>query len=109
MEESARLAVANKRLDELEAEVETLKADQPSADVAMLKKRVEAVELSVYSRDIDPPNSGAVITKKAASSSVPAKPSAKPVPEKNAAAGTKTRVLKPATKADVEAFEKGNR
>jgi hypothetical protein len=110
MEETARLVVANKRLDELEAEVETLKADQSSADVAMLKQRLEAVELSVYSKDIDQPKTGAAAAKKPAALSVPAKPPVKPVSDKTAAAGTKTsRVLKPATKADVEAFEKGNR
>jgi hypothetical protein len=110
MEETARLAVANKRLDELEAEVETLKADQSSADVAMLRQRLEAVELSVYSKAIDQPNTGAARTEEAASLSVPAKRSVRPVLDKKAGAGVKTsRILKPATKADVEAFEKGNR
>jgi len=110
MEETARLAVANKRLDELEAEVETLKADQSSADVAMLKQRLESVELSVYSKAIDQPNTGAARTKEATSVSVSAKPSVRLVADNKAAAGVKTsRILKPATKADVEAFEKGNR
>lgn len=107
IEQGVRLAAANKRLDELEAEVETLKADQPSADVAALKQRLEAVESSVYAGNVGQPSVNEATAKKAAPSSVGTS-STKPAPIKKSVPATKTAaVIKPATKAEADAFAAG--
>lgn len=118
IEQGVRLAAANKRIDQLETEVENLKTNPQTLQLDLLKQRLEAVETKVYARDDDQPGQNKIAPAKPppdrATSAVrplvsaqrpPAvaepKPVRKPVPFPAA--------LRPATKAEAVAFAKGER
>ena len=90
IEGGVRLAAANKRLEQLEAEVENLKTNPQSIELGLLKQRLEAVEKVVYSRDTDRPDADDTTT---------SGPNRKSQPQSKA-----SRV---ATKAEADAFTKG--
>lgn len=104
IEAGVRLAAANKRIDELEAQVEALKVNPQTVDITLLKQRLEAVELAVYEPRADRTNANVADPKKV----TPSKPTAddvKPVPVRKAA--PEPKVSRPATKAEADAFAKG--
>lgn len=109
IEEKVRLAAANKRIDQLQAEVEALKVTPQTLDMAMLKQRVEAIEEAVYARADDRRSGATFEAKKAAPSSTSDAPVAKPTAKPASARKTQPTPARPATKTEADAFAKGGR
>ncbi len=104
IEQSVRIAAANKRIDELQAEVEALRMNPQTIEIATLKQRLEAVESDVYARNDDRPDPAAPSLKKpmsAVGTANAATPARKTVPS--------APTTKLASKAEADAFSKGDK
>lgn len=104
IETGVRLAAANKRIDELEAQVEALKVSPQTVEITLLKQRLEAVELAVYEPRTDRTDADVAVPQKANASKRAAE-DVKPAPVRKAA--PEPKVSRPATKAEADAFAKG--
>lgn len=109
IEENVRLAAANKRIDQLQAEVEALKVNPQTIDMAMLKQRVEAVEEAVYARADDRGSGATSEAKNAAPSTTTDTPVAKPTAKPASTRKTQPMPARSATKIEADTFAKGGR
>jgi hypothetical protein len=107
IEANVRLAAANKRIDDLTAEVDTLRTNPQTIELELLKQRLEALEAIVYKRESNSPK----VADDAVKGTVPALGAANsatvpPRVRKPAAALGSSR---PATRDETDAFAKGGK
>lgn len=104
IEQNVKLAAANKKIDELTADVDTLKINSQTIEFQLLKQRLEALEAIVYRRGGSPAATdnaakGTLPALEATNSSTSPSRVRKPV----VVPGT----IRPATKKETDAFAKG--
>jgi hypothetical protein len=104
IQQKVQLAAANKKINELTADVDTLKVNSQTLELQLLKQRLEALEAIVYRREGSP-----AATDNAAKGTLPAL-------EATNSSTSPSRVRKPivvpgasrpATKKETDAFAKG--
>jgi hypothetical protein len=106
IEQKVKLAAANKKIDELTADVDTLKMNSQTIEFQLLKQRLEALEAIVYRRGGSSDAAG-----NAAKGTLPAL-------EETNSSTSRSRVRnpvvvpgtsRPATKKETDAFAKGDK
>jgi hypothetical protein len=104
IEQNVKLAAANKKINELTADVDTLKMNSQTLELQLLKQRLEALEAIVYRRGGSPAATdnaakGTLPALEATNSSTPPSRARKPI--------VVPSTSRPATKKETDAFAKG--